>query len=89
MWILRHIGTLQATAEGGPMNTREEVNAATPSKRLTPRQAAEYLGVALRTLYTFPVRKFKRGRVVRYDTRDLDDFLLLNTIGPPKLRRVS
>jgi hypothetical protein len=58
-------------------------------KRLTPRHAAEYLGVSLRTLYTFPVRKFKRGRVVRYDTRDLDDFLMLNTVGPPKLRRAS
>lgn len=65
----------------------DEMQAPGASKRLTPRQAAEYLGVALRTLYTFPVRKFKRGRVVRYDTRDLDDFLLLNTVGPPKLRR--
>ncbi len=58
-------------------------------KRLKARQAAEYLGVSLRTLYTFPLRKFKRGRVVRYDTRDLDDFLALNTIGPRKLERAS
>lgn len=61
-------------------------------KRLTPRQAAEYLNVSLRTLYTFPLRKFKRGRVVRYDTRDLEEFLALNTVGPaklPSLRRIG
>lgn len=64
-----------------PLPTREIRD----EKRLTPRQAAEYLNVSLRTLYTFPLRKFKRGRVVRYDTRDLDEFLALNTVGPAKL----
>jgi Helix-turn-helix domain len=61
----------------------------TTPRRLNPRQAAAYLGVSLRTLYTFPIPKFKRGRVVRFDTRDLDLFLELNKVGPTTFERAS
>lgn len=41
---------------------------------LTPRQAAEWLGVSLRTLYNQPIRYVKIGRLRRYDVADLQAF---------------
>lgn len=61
----------------------------THPSRLTPREAAKYLGVSLRTFQSYPIRKFKRGRIVRYDVRDLDQFYALNTVGPSPLKKAS
>lgn len=57
--------------------------------RLTPREAADYLHVSLSTFQKYPIRKFKRGRIVRYDKADLDAFYALNTVGPKQLKRAS
>lgn len=60
-----------------------------PPSRLTPQQAADYINVSLSTFRSYPIRKFKRGRIVRYDVRDLDQFLALNTVGPRLLKKAS
>lgn len=50
---------------------------------LTPKQAADWLSVSLRTLYNLPIRRIKLGKCTRYDPQDLQQFADLNGTRPP------
>lgn len=54
------------------------------SRRLKAKEAAEYLGCSVRTLYNLPIRRIKIGASTVWDTRDLDLHMALNTIHPGK-----
>ncbi len=45
---------------------------------LTPREAAAYLRISLRTLYNLNIRRIKIGRATRFDPSDLRLFVALN-----------
>lgn len=58
-----------------------------PSKMLTAREAAELLGVPLRTFYDFRLPCFRYGpRCTRWATEDLDAFKESCRIKPRKTR---
>lgn len=50
---------------------------------LTPKEAADWLSVSLRTLYNLPIRRIKLGKCTRYDPQDLQQFADLNGTRPP------
>lgn len=57
---------------------------------MTPKQAAAWLNVSLRTLYNLPIRHVKIGRLRRYDPRDLQLYADLNGDRTPvRLPRAS
>lgn len=45
---------------------------------LTPREAAAFLRVSLRTLYNLNIRRIKIGRSTRFDPSDLRLFVALH-----------
>ncbi len=55
---------------------------------LTPKEAAHYLAISLRKLYTLPLRKVKIGAAARYEKTELDLFISLNATRP-SIRRAS
>jgi excisionase family DNA binding protein len=76
----------------GDLLTREDLTSALlevarrappPKKWLSPREAADYLGVAMSTLYAWKSQKKLKaatvGGVVRFDVQNLDDFLTRHT----------
>jgi excisionase family DNA binding protein len=54
------------------------------AKAIPPRDAANYLGVSVRTLWTWTnegrIASHKLGRLVRYTIDDLDAFLAANRV---------
>lgn len=56
---------------------------------LTPREAAAYLRVSLRTLYNLNIRRIKIGRSTRFDPSDLRLFVALNADRKPLMDRAS
>lgn len=49
---------------------------------MTPKQAARYLAISLRKLYTLPIRKVKIGAAARYERSELDLFISLHATRP-------
>ena len=55
-----------------------------PNGLLTTQQAAEWMGVSVRTFVTLGIRQIRFGeRLVRYDVRDLQQFADLHGDRPP------
>ena len=50
---------------------------------LTPKQAAAWLNVSLRTLYNLPIRHIKIGALRRYDPADLRMYVDLSASAKP------
>ena len=65
------------TARKGEGEMREMDAAASGRQMLDVRQAAEYLGIAAPTLYKlhFKIRRYRVGRKLLFDRKDLDAFL--------------
>jgi hypothetical protein len=55
---------------------------------LTPKEAAAYLAISLRKLYTLPLRRVKIGTAARYERSELDLFISLNATRP-SIRKAS
>jgi hypothetical protein len=60
----------------------------TPTGLLTTEEAARWLRICRRTLYTLAIRRVKIGRCTRYDVRDLQTYADLHGT-MPRLPRAS
>ncbi len=78
----------------GPVSSdsMERHQDSTPIQWLSTREAAEYLGVTLRTLYRFidegQLAAYQFGRVIRLKTTDVENFIAASRISPGSLRHL-